>query len=221
MRMILAALLIWMTSVCPGGAGAWLRDTDELFFSATSTLRISDEELLQENAIYLEYGLFPRLTVGVDYNHLVGYSGHALVFARLPLPVGKGKWKFAAEAAIGGHHWMGDWDPMLKTTLSAGRGIKTRQGHGWLAIDVAMERRYGTPAPLYKLDATLGLPGYGRIAPILQLETAKAKGHGLFWAVTPGIRYDLKKLGTLLIGFEKRHAVGDTRGLKFGLWKTF
>lgn len=221
MRMILTALVVWLSGASLVAAGAWLRDKDSLFMAATSTLRMSGEELLNETAVYAEYGLFPRATIGFDYNHLIGYSGHALAFLRLPVGPPDRELKMAIETAAGGHHWQGEWNPMLKATFSLGRGLKTRWGHGWLSLDAAVERRFGTPNPLFKLDATLGLPNFGRVGPMLQIETAKASGLPLFWTLTPSVRYDMKKLGTLVIGFESKHGPINTNGVKFGLWKQF
>lgn len=215
------SLLIWFACAASGLAGAWMREPGKLFFAVSTTLRYGSTDLYSENAIYAEYGLSPKVTIGFDYNHLVSYSGHALVFFRLPVGPRNQTWNFAVETAAGGHHWLGDWHPMFKYSFSAGRGIETRRGFGWLSFDAAIEQRTGNPGLLYKLDATLGLPEMGRIGPIFQLETAKTSGYPLLWTVTPGLRYKTKKLGTLLIGLESKHGLESTTGLKFGFWRDF
>lgn len=107
---------------------------------------------------------------------------------------------------------------MYKTILSYGRGVKTKHGYGWLSVDAAIERRSDAIA---KLDATLGLPKRKRFAPMVQVELAKATGQPLFWAVTPAIRYETQKFGTLVVGLEGRQSVRRSIGVKFALWRDF
>ncbi len=221
MRGILTSLLIWTTTAATAQAGAWLRDPGSLFIAATTTTRLSPTEITTEGALYAEYGLRPKLTLGLDINHKIGYSGHALTFVRYPIGPRDRRNRYAVELGLGGHHWQGDWSPMAKLAVSMGRGLEFRRGNGWLAVDAAIEQRFGNPDPLYKLDATLGLPLWGRIGPMLQVETAKTRDLPLFWSVTPGLRYETKKLGTFVVGYESKHGIESTHGIKFGLWRDF
>lgn len=218
---ILTALFLWTSISGPSWAGAWLREHETLFIAASSTFRFEDTQVVNENAIYAEYGAWPKATLGFDYNQRIYYAGHALAFVRFPVGPKDTTTKYAVEVGFGGHHWQGDWSPMAKLALSMGRPIKTRRGYGWLAIDTAIERRFGDSDPLYKLDATLGLPNIGRFGPMLQIETAKTRPHPLFWTITPSIRYETKKLGTFVIGYESKHGISSTHGVKFSLWREF
>ena len=214
--------LLCATAASPAAAGAWLREPGRGFLSTTATLRQGDPDARQELSLYAEYGLTPRLTLGADINARPGTSGHAMVFARLPLSRPGARNRLALETALGGHHWQGDWDPMYRLTLSYGRGLTTRSGIlGWLAVDAAYERRLGMSDPIYKLDATLGRSGPGRIRPILQVETAHIPGRDFIWSVAPGVMIDSRRSATWVVGLERKSASRDTLGLKIALWHWF
>ncbi|TDK42152.1 hypothetical protein [Antarcticimicrobium luteum] len=222
MRRLVPLLIALSCAAPPAGAGAWQRETGRGFVSTTGTLRQGDPDARQELSVYADYGLAPRLTIGADVNERPGIAGHAVLFARLPLSRPGARARLAAEAAFGGHHWRGAWDPMYRLTLSYGRGSTTRSGAtGWLALDAAYERRLGMNVPIYKLDATLGLSAPGRLRPILQVETAHIPGQPLIWAVTPGVLIDSRRNATWLIGLERKSAGRDTVGLKIALWRWF
>lgn len=221
MRNILAALIINLFISPAAWAGAWLQEPGKAFLAVTATLRHGDPMARFETVIYGEYGLAPRLTFGLDINQRPGVSGHALLFARTALGPATGRNRYAIEAAVGGYDWLGQWQPMYKTALSFGRGIEFRGIPGWLAVDAAFERRIGTPAPTYKLDATIGLSGAARVQPILQIETARTSGLPLMWTITPGITIKGPKDTTWVVGLERKSVIRQTIGLKLGLWRRF
>ncbi|MDF1717606.1 MAG: hypothetical protein P1U75_13175 [Antarcticimicrobium sp.] len=221
MRRLVPLLFALLCTAPPAGAGAWMRETGSGFLSVSGTLRQGDPDARRELSVYADFGLSPRLSLGIDVNERPGVAGHALLFARLPLSRPAAHTRVAIEAALGGHHWRGAWDPMYRLTLSLGRGFLTRRGAGWYAIDAGYERRLGNSTPIYKLDATLGLSAPGRIRPILQLETAHIPGQPLFWAVAPGVLIDTGHDTTWLVGLERKSAGRDTVGIKFALWHRF
>ena len=221
MRPLLSALILSLLAATPAQSGAWLREHGEAFLAVTATLRRGDPQAQLENAIYGEYGLRPRLTLGIDINQRPGISGHALLFARFPLNSDTARTRLAIEAAVGGYHWQGQWRPMYKTALALGRPIKLRGVPGWLALDAAIEQRVGTPAPMLKLDATLGLSGAARVQPILQIETARSSGLPFMWSVTPGITIKGPNDTTWLLGVEAKSVLQKTVGIKLGFWRRF
>jgi len=217
----LLALIFCVTAAQPAGAGAWLREKGAGFVSLTTTLRNLDGSWQTENGFYLEYGLAPRLTLGVDVNDIPGLAGHALVFARLPIGPPDRPTKIALELGVGGHQWQGQWGKMLKSTLSVGRGFSSRWGDGWVNIDTAVEVRNLFPDPAFKLDATIGLSAGRRVRPILQIETTYISGSPLIWSVIPGVLIDGAKNTTWQIGVARKTAGQSSLGLKIGLWRQF
>lgn len=221
MRRLIPLLLALLCAAPPAGAGAWMREAGHGFLSLSGTLRQGDPDARRELSVYADLGLSPRLALGIDVNERPGSAGHALLFARLPLSLTAARSRVAVEAALGGHHWRGAWDPMYRLTLSLGRGFLTRRGAGWYAIDAGYERRLGNSAPIYKLDATLGLSAPGRLHPILQVETALIPGQPPFWTLSPGLLIDTGRDTTWLVGLERKSAGRDTLGIKLALWHRF
>lgn len=204
----------------PAAGGAWLEPPGQGFASASAAWRHTGRTTALELGYYGTYGVTPKLTLGVDLNRNADVSGHALLFARLPLHRGE-RGRLAVEAAAGGNHFQGLWQPMQKTTLSYGRSIETARGFGWLAIDAAYELRNSGLDAIWKLDATAGLNRSGKPAPMLQAEVSKPEGGQLIYALTSSLRYPLKQKRELIVGLEYRQAGERSLGLKLGLWQKF
>ena len=218
---VLLAICLYVVGSTPALSGAWQREADHGFASATATLRNSNGIWATELGYYGDYGLTDWLTLGVDLNDSNDISGHAMLFARLPLNTHKQRHRLAIEMALGGAHYQGRWQQMYKLTLSYGYSFESKWGSGWLAIDGAYEMRGTGSEPILKLDATVGLVNPDHIRPILQVETAKINGHPLFYTVTPGLQIPLGEETLLLIGAEHRVNVERSLGLKIGVWHRF
>lgn len=109
---------------------------------------------------------------------------------------------------------------MYKFTLSYGKGFQTGWGDGWLAVDTALELR--THDALYrKLDITAGLSSDRLLNPLIQIETAYAPDHSLYWRARPSVMIRTKKSSaTWVLGLERNDARSDT-GLKLAIWNEF
>ncbi|SDC46890.1 hypothetical protein [Ruegeria marina] len=221
MGRVLLALWICLFAAGQALAGAWLRDHGTGFTAVSTTLYRFDGYFDYKSAVYGEWGADERWTLGLDINEQPGLAGHVLLFVRYPLADMGRRGHLAAEAGLGGHHWLGDWGRMTKITLSYGKGLDTRWGHGWVAADTAWERRFGTAADIFKLDLTAGLSTPRRIDPMLQLETAYVAGLPLFWTLTPSLLIDAGKGGTWVVGLERKSDLPGTIGLKLGFWRNF
>lgn len=217
----IVALLIGLIPVEPVLAGAWLREESHGFLALSGTLRRTDAGLDYETSVYADYGLTRRLTLGVDFHQQANTAGHVLAFVRLPLNRGTRRTRLALELAAGAHAWLGDWQPMARTTLSLGRGFSSRWGEGWFNIDAAYERRFGSARPAIKLDGAVGLSSGGHVRPLLKLETTRIAGHPLYWTVTPAIQIDAGKGGTWIVGVERKSVPQGSIGLRLGLWRRF
>lgn len=221
MRKILAALLFCALGAPPAQAGAWLREHKSVFVAVGSTVRGSLEVPLEsENSVYAEYGAWPRLTFGIDYNEIRGKAGHALLFVRVPIGPTDRRTRFATDVSVGRHHQQGVWSPMYKLAFAVGRGFDSRWGSGWMAAETAYEVRTAQPDPAIKLDAVIGLSSGPRVRPLLKLETLYLPDKPVGWSVTPGIMFDVGK-STWVIGVERRSSLKKTYGLTFGLWRSF
>ena len=104
MRTALIGLILNLMVSASAEAGAWLREKGDGFYSVSNTFRSFSDRMGQENGLYLEYGLTPKLTFGFDLNQGDSNSGHGAVFVRFPLGKAPGKNRFAMELALGAHY---------------------------------------------------------------------------------------------------------------------
>lgn len=220
MKRFLCAVLLLFAACGPVLAGAWLRDKGA-GFSAVSVTGFKESDVYKyKTSLYAEYGLGPRLTVGLDAEEHQDLYGHALVFARFLVADFGRSGRMAAELGVGAHHRQLQVWALYKATLSYGRNIETKIGNGWLAVDAALE--YRTHDALFrKLDFTAGLSSGRRIDPLLQIETSYTPDRPFYWSVRPSIMYRPKGgQSTWVLGAE-RNSFRDTTGIKLALWLSY
>ncbi|MEY8827416.1 hypothetical protein AB9K34_03195 [Sedimentitalea sp. XS_ASV28] len=221
MRFAIAAFLVCMVCVHPVHAGAWLREHKRIFLSFGTTIRGNRATLPDyETKFYAEYGLIPRMTLGVDVNDVRAKAAHALLFARFPIGNTEKRMRYAVEIGVGKHRQQMQWFPMYKATLAVGRGFESRWGNGWMGAELAYEVRSALPEPGLKLDLVAGLSSGPRIRPLLKLETAYVPDQPFSWSFTPGIMFDVGK-STWVLGIEGRSTTQKTIGLTFNIWRSF
>lgn len=218
-------------------AGAWLREKGEGFGILSGTFRtaqttVRDAAVLPQwdGKYYVEYGLMPWLTLGVDA-YEAGYTyGHVLLFARLPLSPKDWRLKVAAELGAGQYHdAAAEWNTMTKLALSVGQGFELDwSGPGWWAVDAIFETRQEAFSPnIYKLEGTAGITPWTWGNPMIKLETGHVPGDPLIWSVTPSLRFPGKKIPdkndrSWVAGIEYRSVAGLTAtGLKLETWWQF
>ncbi len=213
-------LLLFSCCAAPSvRAGAWLREAGEGFAAASATLRGGTGT--DEMSLYADYGLQPRLTVGLDVNRRGYRSGHAVVFLRAPLFQGPHGGRLAVQAGLGAHEAGSASGAMGKIALLYGRPLG-RDDAGWFGLQAAAEHRAGLQAPVYKLDAVAGLPVDGPVQPMLQLETFHTDGYGFGWTVTPALIFGPRGRRRWIAGLQYREGGGThSMGLTIGLWQRF
>lgn len=202
MSRCLLLLLCGMMLGTPAISGAWKRPQGEGFASASISLRRLEGSHSQELSYYGDFGITERFDLGVDLNQVDDLSGHALVFARLPLWQSPRWGQLATELALGGSHYKGHWRGMYRLTLSAGKNFNIPWGNnkrtdkrtGWGNIDLHYEQRSSQTDPLWKLDASFGLNTPGRISPVLSIETSKSASQAFSYTIIPALRIKLADL---------------------------
>lgn len=221
MRRIIVACLFCTFFVQPALAGAWLREKGKGFTSISTTIHAVSPVPSFATSIYADYGLFERLSVGLDLYIPSDSGGHVLLFARLPLPIHYMQLKYAVELGLGAHLQGGNWYPMYRASLSMGKGFSTRYGNGWMAADTTVEYRTGGGAPIFKVDATIGLSAFARFNPMLQLETAIGETLPLQVALASSVMISTKGKSTWVIGVQHRFTGIQQTSLKLSIWRRF
>lgn len=216
MRLILTiAALVWATSL---HGGAWLREQGSAFV-ATSVLQGADGQ--SDGALYAEYGLRPRLTLGIklDASMVAGQvgNGSGFAFVRLPIETGERPYKLAYELGLGAT-LDAETDPLLRTALAYGRGLEWRDKYGWLAVDLAVEWSLGGAAHTVKLDTTLGMGITDTTKLMMQVFVSGTEDDTSITLAPSLIWQPRKERPSYQIGVEAEQ--GDV-SLRLGLWQEF
>ncbi|EBA18699.1 hypothetical protein RSK20926_13289 [Roseobacter sp. SK209-2-6] len=207
-------------------AGAWKRATGTGFTSTQLTLRNTSTGSTNELSFYGEFGLSPQLDIGIDLHQSHDLSGHALLFARIPLLRAPHRIRASAELAAGGSHTRGSWNGMYRVKLSVGKNFPKLRWLDWGNLDLTYEKRGQDQTGLWKMDVSMGQNRRTRYAPMLQIETAKAPGGDLSYAIIPALRVKLGPLGQktpqeLVVGLEYKDTNQSSLGLRFAYWHRF
>ncbi len=162
----------------------------------------------------------PRMTIGLDAEQHHDLYGHALVFARLPVSDMGQAGLLAVELGFGAHNRRSRAQAMYKATLSWGKGFESGRGHGWMAVNAALENRTHE-ALIHKLDVTIGLSSARRFDPLLEVETSYVSGHPLYWTIRPSLVYSPQTgPNSWVLGVERNSFQGSW-GVKAALWRDF
>ncbi|WP_146064162.1 hypothetical protein [Jhaorihella thermophila] len=217
------AAFLWVSVAGTATAGAWLQQPGRAFLAVSATGYARPGRADMMSSLYAEYGLLPRLTVGLDVNgHAAiasGSSAHALLFARLPLSAPDRSLRAAAELALGAYHANHRSRPMLRLKASLGSGFSSLAGPGWLNLGAEYERIRADRAA-YKLNAAIGLSDGPTIRPLLEIETWKRRDTPLIWTVTLSAMWDRGPATTWLIGLRRR-SPDAALGVRLALWRRF
>ncbi|KAG1715378.1 3-succinoylsemialdehyde-pyridine dehydrogenase [Nymphon striatum] len=134
----LSVLMLFLTALT-ASAGAWPQQKGQAFVSVTSNLSFPDIYMIEAEpsmyqALYVEYGLTDKLTLGVDAGRSVAGKGKTVVFLRHPVFAGREKAKYAVELGVGKIAGRS----VLRPGMSFGRWISDRKTVG---MDVCRCRR--------------------------------------------------------------------------------
>lgn len=210
--MRLALTLLLMTLASGAQAGAWLQEHKKGFLSYSI---VYEETGRLDGTFYAEYGARPKLTLGakIDAQMTLGRlgGGTGFLFFRKPIPTGDRDYKLAYDIGIGGTFRM-VMEPLLRTGLSYGRGIKLGERHGWVALDGAVEWALDEGPNTLKLDSTIGLGINDRFKVMMQVFATSADSNtSVIWQPKPDG-------ASFVLGVEDEDGI---LALKLGLWRSF
>lgn len=226
--------IAWALSPGAAQAGAWPREAGTGFASLSQWQGAATTD--GYTAVYMEYGLTRRLTLGIDAGRSVSGNSKTVLFLRMPVlrilggPV-------AAELGygqIGGQR-------VLRPGLSWGRSFTWPRWQGWVALDSRLELGLDRHKLDEKTDITLGLTPRspdGQSADwtvmlqiqtgvvdireqLFLLQTEGIRPGASFLRIVPSVTYRLREGLQLEIGYF--HALDETgaRGVKLALWSHF
>ena len=240
MRRCLAAILLAAAPVHvpEAGAGAWPRDEGAAFLSLSQTvstggrtLLSASEDIRSYTSLYAEYGLTPKLTIGLDAGVGIDASLSTgmespvnawLAFLRYPIWVGEGGNRFAAQIGAG-TQTEPDYGQQarLRPGLSWGRGFESRWGGGWFGIEASAEYRFKSEDFAFKADYTAGIKPSEKWMLIFQLQTGRYGAEDTIVRLAPSVVRKMGKRMHLQLGGIASVAGDDALGLKFATWFEF
>jgi hypothetical protein len=233
---LLALVLGILGGLTPGIslAGSWPREAGTGFASLSQWQGLGTSD--GYTALFLEYGLTRRLTLGIDTGRSVSGDGKAVMFLRVPVlrllggPV-------AAEIGygeIGGQR-------VLRPGLSWGRSFTRPRWQGWVAVDSRVELGLDRSRLDEKTDITFGLTPRrpdGQTADwtvmlqvqtgvvdireqLFLLQTEGIQPGASFVRLVPSVTYRLREGLDLEIGYFRALDGTGAQGIKLGLWSSF
>jgi hypothetical protein len=236
-QITLRLITLWLglyLQAAPLVAGAWPREAGTGF--ASLSFWPAQAGAGNYTALFAEWGLSPRLTLGLDAGRSVSGQTKAVVFLRAPVMA----WADSRVAAeIGWGEIAGQ--RVIRPGLSFGRSLANAYGAGWFAVDTVLELDLETRDMDVKADITLGFtpsPPSGPPVPwtamlqvqtgivaikesLLQLREAGIRPQPSFMRIVPSVTYRLRDGVDLELGFYRNLTGSDERGFKLGLWTRF
>jgi hypothetical protein len=234
MRRLLAAMLTFAALVPPQSslAGAWPREKGKTFVSVSQTMTTGARTALEAvqdvrsyTALYAEYGLTEKTTLGFDAGLAQGNQDHAsswLALVRRPVWTSEGGHRFAVDLGLGQLDEP-EWGRQLRVRpgLAWGKGFESRWGGGWLGLEASAAYRVKSQDFGLKADFTAGIRPRDRWMLIFQVQSSRTAGDDPIVRIVPSV---VRRFGDhvhLQLGFIGSVAGDDAMGVKFGTWLDF
>lgn len=212
MACLAMVLLLWGTTMA--GAGAWPRSKGHLFVATAHYANPGGGY----SGLYLDFGLTPRLGLGLDWGRSVSGKQKSVVFLRRPVLVDRlpGNLAVAAELGLGviDQRWV------LRPGLSLGRGVTVGGRSGWVSGDVLAELDRDGGLDL-KADLTLGVTFSPRLTGMVQMQMGQPRHDPQFVRVVPSVLWRLRGGAQVEFGLTQEVQGGGATGIKIGLWREF
>ncbi|SFD65463.1 hypothetical protein [Roseivivax sediminis] len=222
MRILAWACMVALICAATGAAaGAWPRERGTWYASGAVHLSwpraietwTSTEPTGRYDALYLEYGLTRKLTLGLDLGRAV--SGEIKTIGFLQYPITPQDWPIKAAVQLGFGRIAGR--QVVRPGLSLGRGWDG----GWLAADALVEQPTDGARFDVKLDMTYGIKLPKERKLILQMQTGQQAGDPAFARFAPSVVFPLRGPLSLELGGTWGLTGDNSMGLKIGLWAEF
>ncbi|GAA0291281.1 hypothetical protein [Rhodovulum strictum] len=232
-RSALLALTFWPLAAPMATAGAWLRDEGAAMLAFAHEITEAGGSRAGYTSVYGEYGLTPRLTLGLDAGKgEAADDWKAVVFLRMGREFDWLPGRVAAEFGIGAAGTPGgEVGAVLQPGLSWGHSFETGLGWAWVnldargifglsaASDTAPPAFAGLPVTLtegYKLDLTLGLNLSERTQISLQMRFEDPAEGDQTLRLVPAVARRVGDRGWLtlsgIVGLERDGALGLALG---------
>ncbi|RKF14935.1 hypothetical protein D6850_08700 [Roseovarius spongiae] len=214
--MIRLAFLLLLLLPGSAAAGAWLREKGAGFLSYDVTLK-EGGATRGYGSLYAEYGVRPRLTLGVDMGSNEEGRYEAFAFAVLPLGRPDAPLRRSLELGLGAV----EGAAVFRPGLSVGRGFMALGQSGWVALDSRALISLDTGEIRTKTDVTLGLNRGERAKWILQLQQGGPMADPDYLRLAPSVVLRTRPGRHLELGMTAGLGGAEDYGIKLGVWREF
>lgn len=210
-------LLLLLAGPCP--AGPWLREAGTTYLSHSVTLEDPGDSgrAVGYGTLYLEHGLRPYLTVGLDAGTDELGQAKLIAFGVMPLARPGTITAMTVEMGIG----MMNERAVLRPGLSAGRRIMLFGRPGWISLDARAGLRVETGDATLGTDLTVGLELSARSRVMVQLQQGGPLGDSDFVRIVPSVVFERGPGRHLEIGMTAGLKSASDAGVKLAVWRSF
>lgn len=203
-------------------AGAWTREEGSLFVSFGGNVALFDHAtrpVHYDPTVFLEYGLSPRLTIGLDgYTADKGQAGSLFGFARTP--VGPTDGPVVVAVAFGLGLTKTPTGPLWETVRIGGH-LGQGLAHGWLALDAEATRVLQQPLVQTKMELTWGHQLGNGWTSVLSGQIGTGLEGDFYAKMNPSVTYDLTQGVRLRAGYVRALTGDRGSGLSAQVWVDF
>ncbi|WP_096784761.1 hypothetical protein [Rhodobacter sp. CZR27] len=216
-------------------AGPWAREDGAVFLTLSQQGDAAGESW---TGLWAEYGLTPRITLGIDAGVSGRGDGKFILWGQKAWV--RGEHRFAASAGIGASFIGEEVMPLAQLGGGWGRGLSTRFGAGWVAAEaraIVTARNvtftqqlnsqalatyvYMLPETSAKAELTLGLRPRDRLMLISQVQLEQGRDTGLDMRLANSVVYSLRDPAKLEVGLITPISGEAEPAVKLGLWLEF
>lgn len=229
------SVLVFVSLSSAAQSGPWPRDEGTVFLSLAQEREASGNGYA---SLYGEYGLGARMTMGLELG--LARRGDATVLVWAERGLGTDALRYAVSLGFGLSRQEDQLLPVGQLGLSMGRGIETRFGAGWLALDtrvqvvakpMAEELKTSSGPPLLyeylipetgvKTEATLGLKPWDGTMLIGQLRMTQRVDEDFGANLAASVVRDLTGMAKLELGVIQPVTGNGEAALRLGTWLSF
>lgn len=231
-------VLITALFAAPTNAGPWPREPKAVFLSfAVERDRDGDSY----TGLYGEYGLTPRLTLGIELGRASEGQGEtsAIIWVQRALDNGEGPNRYAIASGIGAIRRDGEIAPVGLIAANWGRGIEWLPGGGWITVEgrvkfadrleklrthtqgTVVDTAYLTSERTFKTDVTLGMRPMKSLMFINQIRFEDRKDSDFSTRLASSLVHDLPGPAKVELGVVTPISGPGETALKIGTWIEF
>ena len=203
-------------------AGAWTQEEGSLFVSFGGNVALFDHAtrpVHYDPTIFLEYGLSPRLTLGLDgYTADKGEAGSLFGFARTA--IGRTDGPVVVALAFGLGLTKTPTGPLWETVRIGGH-LGQGLDRGWLALDAEATRVLQQPLVQTKMELTWGHRLGNGWTSVLSGQIGSGLEGDFYAKMNPSLTYDLTQSIRLRAGYVQALTGDRGSGLSAKVWVDF